>query len=188
MTVMDGASVQLATGHPQLAPRLATMVNGAILELALEEAGTYMSPVPPFSGGTPKVCPWTLKNPLCMLEKVTLGRLQSSYTTPEVLTGELLLIVTTALGLNLLCTTLVFPLMALMEGLGLMQLTTWKAIWPEWVCSRLTIPLITLSRLTIPLYMTMVPLTLHTLCRHPTVPGLKQAPVGTPNYRTPPPS
>lgn len=40
MTVIRGATLQLANGHPIRAPLLATIVHGAILELAFEAAGT----------------------------------------------------------------------------------------------------------------------------------------------------
>lgn len=98
ITVTLGASVQLVSGHPRLAVLLAIIVNGAILEFALEAAAIVTTPVPMFTPGNPQTCPWTLTKCSVSLLKRALGRLHTIYTTPVVLTGELLFSVTTMLG------------------------------------------------------------------------------------------
>lgn len=108
ITVTPGTSLQLVSGYPMLALVLATTVKGAILEFAFVEAGIVTKHVPLFTPGNAQISPWTLTKLTVTLEKLILGRLHTIYTTPVVLTVELLLTVTTALGLKR-CTTLAFP-------------------------------------------------------------------------------
>lgn len=109
--------MQLVTGYPIFALVLATTVNGAILEFAFEDAGTVMKQVPLFTPGNANISPWTLTKLTVTLLKPVLGRLHTTYTTPVVLTVDLLLRVTTALGLNR-STRLIFPCVYRSAGLG----------------------------------------------------------------------
>lgn len=95
ITVTLGTNLQLVRGYPTFAAPLATTVKGAILEFALEDAGIVTKQVPPFTRGNAKTSPWTLTKLTVTLLKPVLGPLQRIYTTPLVLTVELLFTVTT---------------------------------------------------------------------------------------------
>ncbi len=109
MTVTPGSNLQLVRGHLILAPLLATTVKGAILSLAFVEAGIVTKQVPLFTPGKAQICPWTLTKCTVTLTKLVLGRLHNIYTTPVVLTVELLLSVTTALGPNVVTRVVLLP-------------------------------------------------------------------------------